>query len=77
MINSRYLARPAPRDNIWRQGDVENFLKVTNLPALSQMTTCFYYKPSHIGHVGEVTHILRALISIASDCEYYMVALFK
>ena len=62
----------------WDQEDIHSYLRVTNLPPLTELTACFYFEPSHDDPLdalrdndkGRIQH----LISIASPsefCEFY------
>ena len=58
----------------WDQEDIHSYLRVTNLPPLTELTACFYFEPSRDDPLdalrdngkGRIQH----LISIASPSEF-------
>lgn len=53
----------------WKQENIQNFLKVSSLPALEEFTLCFYYEPipGHMPSISNPEAEVEALISIASE----------
>lgn len=49
------LADPAPYKKYYSQENIENHLKVSNLPAMSEFTACFYFGPNGYGSIDALT----------------------
>ena len=62
------FAAPAPYDSYWSQNNIENYLLKTNLPAMSELTACFYYGPNHLvpPKIDGSYPYIQAIISVAS-----------
>jgi len=56
----------APQEyQAWLQKSVESYLRASNLPAMSELTTCFYFEPT-----SKLTFHEQWLISIASPGDF-------
>lgn len=62
----------APHKTYWVQQNINNYLRVSDLPAMSEMTACFYHDPADTPVSGHFISISSGMWNLSGVNYHYL-----